>query len=63
MDVIRQIQRYLWNANSIDEKLKVQLIRTCGEYEFRLVEGANEFVQLNSLLAEFSLIGSNGKQE
>jgi len=60
MDVIKQIQRYLWNSDNIDDKLKVKLIRACGEYEFRLVEGANEFVQLNSLIAEFTLLGSNG---
>jgi len=62
LDAIKQIQKQLWELDSIDEKLKVQLIRTCGEHEFRLVEGANEFVQLNSLLAEFTLLGStNGK--
>jgi len=62
LDVIKQIQRQLWGMDSIDEKLKVQLIRACGEHEFRLVEGANEFVQLNSLLAEFTFLGStNGK--
>lgn len=62
LDAIKQIQKQLWDMDSIDEKLKVQLIRTCGEHEFRLVEGANEFVQLNSLLAEFTLLGStNGK--
>ena len=62
MDAIRQIQRYLWSAENIDEKLKVKLIRACGEYEFRLVEGANEFVQLNSLIAEFVMLGNDGKQ-
>ncbi len=61
MDVIRQIQKQTWNMDSLDEKIKVQLIRACGEHEFRLIEGANEFIQLNSLLAEFTLLGSNEK--
>ena len=42
----------------IDEKLKVKIIRLCGEYEFRLVEGSNEFVQLNALLADFTTLSN-----
>lgn len=56
LDLIKQIQRQIWNLD-IDDKEKVELIKICGEYEFRLVEGSNEFVQLDSLLAEFCLIG------
>lgn len=56
MDTIAQIQKQIWQMD-IPDKLKVQLIRACGEYEFRLVEGSNEFIQLNSLLAEFTLLG------
>lgn len=59
MDAIRQIQKQIWNMDGLDEKIKVKLIRSCGEHEFRLVEGANEFIQLNSLLADFTLLGSN----
>ena len=57
LDAIRQIQQQLWSLD-IDEATKVQLTRACGEYEFRLVEGANEFIQLDALLADFALIGS-----
>ncbi|UCD03676.1 MAG: replication factor C small subunit [Candidatus Woesearchaeota archaeon] len=57
LDIIKQIQQQLWNLD-VDDKQKVELIKVCGEYEFRLVEGSNEFVQLDSLLAEFALIGS-----
>jgi len=42
---------------NLDEKIKIKLIRACGETEFRLVEGSNEFVQLFAMLAEFALIG------
>ena len=60
IDVLKQIQREVWNLN-IDERKKVELIKACGEYEFRLVEGSNEFIQLSALLADFSLIGSTNE--
>ncbi|MEM2874103.1 MAG: replication factor C small subunit [Candidatus Nanoarchaeia archaeon] len=56
IDVIKQIQKEIQNLE-INEKTKVELIKTCGEYEFRLVEGSNEFIQLFALLAEFAIIG------
>ncbi len=55
-DVIKQIQKEIWNLD-VDEKLKIKLIKACGDYEFRLVEGSNEFIQLSALLAEMGLIG------
>jgi len=58
MDAIRQIQKQIWNSPDFDDKLKVKLIKFCGEYEYRLTEGANEFVQLNAFLAEVVLIGN-----
>jgi replication factor C small subunit len=57
IDVIKQIQKEV-QALEIDEKIKINLIKACGEYEFRLVEGSNEFVQLFAMLAEFALLGS-----
>jgi len=39
------------------EAHKLKLIEKCGEIEFRLVEGSDEFVQLESLLAAFVLAG------
>jgi replication factor C small subunit len=56
IDIIKQIQKEIQNMN-LDEKIKIKLIRACGETEFRLVEGSNEFVQLFAMLAEFALIG------
>jgi replication factor C small subunit len=58
MDVIKQIQKTVWNLD-VDEKIKVSLVKSCGDCEFRLVEGSNEFIQLSALLADFVLIGSN----
>jgi replication factor C small subunit len=57
LDLIKQIQKEVWNLD-IGGKSKVQLIDKCGEIEFRLVEGADEFVQLEALLAHFTLYDS-----
>ena len=58
MDVIKQIQKTVWNLD-VDERIKVSLVKSCGDCEFRLVEGSNEFIQLAALLADFVLIGSH----
>ena len=50
LDVIKQVQREIWNLDIKDIK-KVQLIDKCGEIEFRMTEGADEFVQLEAFLA------------
>ncbi|MEM2954725.1 MAG: replication factor C small subunit [Candidatus Nanoarchaeia archaeon] len=52
LDVIKAISQELWNLN-IKEDEKVRLIEKCGEIEFRLVEGSDEFIQLEALLASF----------
>lgn len=57
LDVIKQIQRELWNLDILDRK-KVELIDKCGEVEFRMVEGSDEYVQLESFLAFVVLVGS-----
>lgn len=56
IDVIKQIQTELWNL-PVDNRKKVQLIDRCGEIEFRLVEGSDEFIQLEALLAHIMLAG------
>ncbi|MBU7042956.1 MAG: Replication factor C small subunit, partial [Theionarchaea archaeon] len=40
----------------IPEQKKIELVDRLGEHEFRLVEGSNEKIQLESLLAHFSLV-------
>jgi len=58
LDLIKQIQKEVWNL-SIDDKQKVKLVDKCGDIEFRMVEGADEFVQLEALLANFTLSKNN----
>jgi replication factor C small subunit len=54
LDVIRQIQSEVLDLD-LDELKKLKLIEKCGEIEFRMVEGSDEFVQLQALLAGFYL--------
>jgi replication factor C small subunit len=55
-DVIKAIQKEVWNL-PIENELKVKLTEKTGEVEFRLVEGSDEFIQLEALLAGFILAG------
>jgi replication factor C small subunit len=55
LDVIRQIQREIWNLELSDRK-KVELVDKCGEVEFRMVEGSDEYIQLESFLAYVTLV-------
>ncbi len=52
LDIIKQIQKEIWNLK-IDNETKIRLIDKCGDIEFRMVEGSDEFLQLESLLASF----------
>ncbi|MEK6904628.1 MAG: Replication factor C small subunit, partial [Nanoarchaeota archaeon] len=54
LDIIKQIQKEVWKLNIKNEN-KVRLIEKCGETEFRMVEGSDEFLQLEALLAAFTV--------
>jgi replication factor C small subunit len=41
----------------LPDTVKVRLLDRIGEYEFRMVEGADEFLQIDALLAQFYIIG------
>lgn len=53
LDVVKQIQREVLNLEVLSAEKRIELIGVVGEYEFRIVEGSDEFVQLESLLAQF----------
>lgn len=55
-DVIKAIQKEIWNL-AIEPEVKVRLTEKTGEIEFRMVEGSDEFIQLEALLASFVLAG------
>jgi len=54
-DVINQIYKEIVNMpeEELPGKHKVELVDVIGEYNFRMVEGANERLQLEALLAQF----------
>ncbi len=53
-DIIMQMHRETFNLE-VSEKEKVRIVDMIGEADFRLVQGANEFIQLEYLLANLSL--------
>tara|TARA_Y100000034_G_scaffold67371_1_gene81271 strand:+ start:5640 stop:6608 length:969 start_codon:yes stop_codon:yes gene_type:complete len=55
-DIIKAIQKEVWNLE-IEPDIKVKLTEKTGEAEFRMIEGSDEFVQLQALLASFVLAG------
>jgi replication factor C small subunit len=57
-DLIRQIHRSVYDLQ-IKERDKVRLVDRIGEVEFRMVEGGNPRIQLESLLAHFALVGED----
>lgn len=54
IDLIKQIQKEVWKLDANDNE-KLKMIEKCAEIEFRMVEGSDEFVQLEALLASFIL--------
>lgn len=55
-DVIKQIQKEILDLG-IDGREKMCLIEKCGEIEFRMTEGSDEFIQLESFLAAVTVSG------
>lgn len=57
-DLIKQIHRTVYDLQ-IPERDKIRLVDRIGEVEFRMVEGANPRIQLESLIAHFALVGED----
>ncbi|MEX0920667.1 MAG: replication factor C small subunit [Candidatus Pacearchaeota archaeon] len=55
-DVVKAIQKEIWEL-PVEPEIKVKLTEKTGESEFRIVEGSDPFIQLQSLLASFVLAG------
>lgn len=54
-DVIKLLQKEAWSL-AVDDRVKLAIIDKCGEAEFRLVEGSDDIVQLDALLASISCL-------
>ncbi len=55
-DLIKQIQKEILDLN-IDGRKKMELVADCGEIEFRLSEGSDQYIQLEALLSRVALAG------
>lgn len=55
-EVILQIYREIIHSTDIEDMKKIHLIDKIGEYNFRITEGANERIQLESLIAHLVLL-------
>ncbi len=53
-DVVKQIHQTIYDL-SIPDESKINLIERTGETDFRITEGSNAHIQLESLLAQFAL--------
>ncbi|MHC1590762.1 MAG: replication factor C small subunit [Candidatus Helarchaeales archaeon] len=60
IDIVKQIHREIYNLE-IDEMEKIILSDKIGEINYRLIEGANEDIQLSSLLARCALLRMKDK--
>lgn len=54
LDVIRQMQKEISELN-LDSRKQMRLIEKCGEAEFRISEGSDDFLQLEAFLAGVAL--------
>lgn len=59
-DIVRQIHRTVFDL-TVPDKIKVEMVERVGETDFRLVEGANERIQIEALLARVALTGAKLK--
>jgi replication factor C small subunit len=59
-DIIKSIHKGVFDMG-IDDRRKIELVDKIGEVDFRMIEGSNERIQLEALLAHFALYGGEGK--
>jgi len=59
-DIIKQIHQSIYDL-SIPDEAKIRLIEKTGETDFRLTEGSNAHIQIESLLAQFAQEGTKLK--
>ncbi len=55
-DVVKTLHAIIPELN-LDDKTKAMLLDKVGEYEFRIVEGANDHIQVSALLAQLAFLG------
>jgi replication factor C small subunit len=62
VDIIKQIHREIFSPEvKVPDELKIMIADYAGEIQFRLVEGADDEIQLNAFLARLALLGRRVK--
>jgi replication factor C small subunit len=57
-DVVRQVHREVLEMDEIPEEAVPELVEAVGDFEYRLVRGSDERIQLEALLARIHALGS-----
>ena len=58
IDILKQMHREIFSADlKIPEDMRIVIADNIGEIQFRLIEGADDEIQLTALLARLSLLG------
>ncbi len=55
-DLLREIYRAVYDL-SVPDEVKVEMVDRVGEADFRLIQGANDRIQLEALMSSFALMG------
>ncbi len=64
VDIVRQLHREVFSPEvTISEELRVEIADYLGEVQYRLVEGADDEIQLSALLAKLVLLGKPLRQQ
>lgn len=61
-DILRQVYSAVLDSR-LKERWKVKMIEVIGDVDYRIVSGADPEIQLSSLLAELTLIGSDMRDD
>jgi len=64
VDIVKQLHREIFSSEvSMPEELRVEIADYLGEVQYRLVEGADDEIQLSALLAKLILLGKPLRQQ
>lgn len=62
LDIIKQVHREIFSSEiKLPDEIKIMIADLAGEIQFRLVEGADDEIQLNAFLARLAYIGRKFK--
>ncbi len=57
-DVVRQVHREIFDMDEIPDEAIPELVNAVGDFEYRLVRGSDERIQLEALLARIHALGN-----